>query len=1802
MRCLPTEAVLNDLRAQLPQRWLDGYQSIVDPRFCEGKERFPFYILEFWVQVKETAKQRLDWQRAEGFLAKEMRKGHDSKTMDVLSTAWGLFDRIGWRERFPTYRVYSMDLTMFLGHGWLSDTQIDLMAGHINLRLEHEGTKYGRRSSVASLAFANKIVSPEIWKTWENGKPQDRVMQHFKSLILEDEIEVLYIPVHVNNNHWITMVVDFGQKEIYYGRCDSLASSSYTTTPPRQFFQKLKLWLLKRLKLDMAEKGRKLETGLQKDTYNCGICFGSSVLHNAFGEPSWSADAALRHRVAWFNRLSGDLISVSGVSQTPENPDPAVNSNRLTLSDLMNPVASTTVASTITATFAHHSDTDSDIDSCLGSTSRANLNVPTTATNGDRALSESSNDNFFLFPTEPSSEVFNQYSDREDSAPSTPSSALPDSSFISDANTSGRPLSPFHDIEMMSGPPTSNNSIKSASSKVSSTPSKIYGVMDKVKQKLSPKRSRDPGSASDGLTPPKPQSSPTSNAFSALTSSILERKRGCRSPTVSTTESESEPVSKKRGVGKSRSAIHATKVRKAQKNGTLAIDNDRLIQWKQEIQKLDPAAVCKDDAVAYHCSRCLKRHKVKQAYDLTRVRDHMKKCKPAVHGGRMTDFFSKNIRSKKSPKPLLKASEAPNTTTQPPNRVPCPGLSQAYNSHIGDYLHRTPVAGRGGQDIRKLAKTQYGKSYGDLSPQEKALIVDEQERSHTWENRHELDPPRVFSRRCLREVPETPPLSPQPCTKCAAVYISRTFKNALNHKLPNESKLKHTNKRFRADVVTEISMRILGMKEVLTPDAKKPPHLHYAMGALRGEYSDEVFDGLTQSYLMKHDKQSRGVGLQNFKYAPAYNKFCHLLFIRSPAAYRMFREQLPARTERSFREKEARQPRFPMEICERTYQLAVEHLTGLMYHGPVGLSCDDTKLFSTLRLYWDSEKKSHFLIGAVEGPLAVQDPEGVRTVIEGAKFQKANKLRLWCLCPEVPGSTPIVLHAMPIGTGFDAPKLELYSRQLIRGLVAHGIQVISYACDGTEVERAVQALLLKNSDSQLTYEIPSPQTIGATIIIEIAVFGGQPVAMVQDSKHGAKTFQNNLFSGARLLVIGSHCAYYAQIHELAQGEDSPLFNRDVEKLDRQDDNAATRLFSAGLLRYLVHTHPEWAGTIVYLFVFGEVVDAYQNRHIDHTQRVTMILRARYFLDLWATFLECSGYANASYPYCTHRDHLPGNPVPFLPWLHSSEACEHAFGICRQIIKDFSYADFIYMIPKLRVSVRQAILKLRTQLPDGKARASGYCHTYFHAGKLDPLVLSSFPSDEQIFECATTAFAEAESLLMAVGVDPKVLGRLQSFRNGSAPALPSYSDWAPIDDTLWDSDGESDNEDDKESESQQVQDLIAQLDSDEIQNTASRHQAERITSLTYAAVVLDVEDDIQVQRFADQSSSDVDIGGAVVNVGSELTDGERCEVENYLSCTTAGSRELPTIKPIVTTPNIFGCQGVLVSSPGSFNWDAIISMRQDHQTEQAVTGLRTPGRDSKEGSDSTDNQLKKKSSPRVKLIKAMNDVLKETREQGLTTGVGRSVRTKALSTKESAPPANSSLAAGNSANAAVVAANDAKAAARKRTEVFTNAKLPHLSSLITAKISDFKPLHEGDWVLVAEDKKIYLAKVLPVYSKSSAKGAKHDAVLDGKGSISAFSNVGVQLFEHVAHEMAFTPCPESTIILQTRAYAILPSIHVLVWVKQPTLSLSGSLISHRATLVAEDYQVFTDLQLHSKNVFIAIEAFKQKQHKSRKKAT
>jgi hypothetical protein len=85
-------------------------------------------------------------------------------------------------------------------------------------------------------------------------------------------------------------------------------------------------------------------------------------------------------------------------------------------------------------------------------------------------------------------------------------------------------------------------------------------------------------------------------------------------------------------------------------------------------------------------------------------------------------------------------------------------------------------------------------------------------------------------------------------------------------------------------------------------------------------------------------------------------------------------------------------PRFPTTICDRNLDLASEYLASLKYAGPVGMSCDDTKLHLALRTYWDPAKECHFLVGVIGEHITVKDETTVRELMDTHKQNAATKV------------------------------------------------------------------------------------------------------------------------------------------------------------------------------------------------------------------------------------------------------------------------------------------------------------------------------------------------------------------------------------------------------------------------------------------------------------------------------------------------------------------------------------------------------------------------------------------------------------------------------------------------------------------------------------------------------------------------------------------------------------------------------------------------------------------------------------------
>ncbi|KAG2152842.1 hypothetical protein DEU56DRAFT_977227 [Suillus clintonianus] len=1155
-------------------------------------------------------------------------------------------------------------------------------------------------------------------------------------------------------------------------------------------------------------------------------------------------------------------------------------------------------------------------------------------------------------------------------------------------------------------------------------------------------------------------------------------------------------------VGISQSATASRGLRAAARSGEFKPCPKKKATWKKKIRELDSDAVAEDDCQTVRHSICGRTIKVKEPYDVSRFREHAtKKCahqKSTPAAGmptvtQWTEKFDIQMKNNNTSKTSL------NSTLSTPS-LPCPGISSQVEPLIENYLYRSAVPGGGSKSVVEIANELFSKTFGKLSKMRKQIVMDKQSQGWKWKNDHQRI--RVYSTQCEKVV--------------------KTIKRPI----PKDKNFIHINHRFRSAALAMIYARTIGVREILETAA--------------GKYTDlNVFTGLVEAMVTKLDREERGVGMQNFKYSPSWDEFSNVLRIHSPQALRFLSKHLP---------------------------LVADHLADLSYRGPTSLCCDNTKLYSAWRIFWDAEKEAHYLIGGIGEPYLVANLDALREIIKEAKLTLATKMRLWCLQVPLPKIAPIIVAALPLASDHNAESLAKWSLEIIGGLRRHQIPIVSYACDGTEVERAVQRIVVRDADSVIVYGIESPFAGMSAIRLEIPVHHGQALVNIQDPKHGLKMFHNNLFSGARLLILGNYTALFAHIRAMAFEDGTPLYHWDVEKLDRQDNNAAARLFSSATLKFLVEHHPDHVGEIVFLFIHGEIVDAYQHWSISHCERVKMVLQARYFYDGWRLYLAKIGYKENKYfmsrestdivmrlidglilLVIVYRDYLPDDH-PLLPWLHTSEPCEHSFANLRNIKKDFVMLDAYYAIPKLHAKLQEEVLRQRS--PDFKAHAQGYTITYFYDHTVDIPELSQYPSDTDIQEASQDAAHEAQSLLALCGISPGLLMQTQSIVLPSIVHFDGGMDISDSDNGGDESENESvvdrDADAEEQCEAQLLNTLMKLAEDDDISRTEK--QRNKLLQLTFAAIALDTDEQQCIRKFAEDEDED----------DTEICAHEFAQIEHCLS--------LPTVR---LADNLSKPMGLGTFPIQALDIDALVRIRSNHETEQVKKGICT-GR--AQLNDIAGNVL----SERRRLIREFQVVLKEQQGRAIGTGLEH-----AAHWTEQVPQA------GNSANAANAAKAVVKRAMLRRKSVFKTARLPLLAILNDAHITLLRPLKDGDFGIVfTEQWGLRVGRVVAIYSKGGGKNGKHGAV-ESVDAIAAISYLGVQLYQQHFRQY-FRSLPDATSIFQCRQFVFLPSTAFLcLLTSAPKVTPSG------LELVPADVSAFETLHHASPRLTEAAKLFRKR---------
>ncbi|KAF7363116.1 hypothetical protein MVEN_00664000 [Mycena venus] len=926
---------------------------------------------------------------------------------------------------------------------------------------------------------------------------------------------------------------------------------------------------------------------------------------------------------------------------------------------------------------------------------------------------------------------------------------------------------------------------------------------------------------------------------------------------------------------------------------------------------------------------------------------------------------------KKRLKTLEEPANAPSKTpaTKPPVKPVeitkfCPGLTGAIHPRIDYYIENCPSTGAGARHINVYMKQLYETAWSivsitdsELSEQDRAKAYQQQRLDRAW------------------RIETSPQHAAVMATHCLVQFTARLM--AKYH----------------------------GLEEFLGKRSDLNVFRQFAIAVGEGQFkNNQVFLGLVESTQLALERNVRGVGLQNFKYPPAFQE--------CPRTYRNMAQHFRVESEQSIKHRASQCPRFPIGITPASFEHLAIYLKTYGYPANhlLCLLVDNTKLLPAMHPLYDGPEKCWYLIGLPgEKQLKVTSPEELERLMD-QNHSPATKLRLWAISIPFAGVPPLAFAILPISLTIKAPQLVVHHIVAMNGLVERNYRFISNVADGAAVERDCQARVAAKSKT-IRHTIPPPSHFAEPTIL---------------------TGRNNIFSGAHGLVLGDFTVYYKQLLDLATAVDNPLlYDRDVIKADKQDDNAALHVFSAASLKKLTENIEENLGLIVFLFVIGELVDAYESRSMTHALRAKAVLRARLFFSTWKLFLDKQGYPQARYYISSATDKIYNMLIDGLLGL----ILIHRDHLSSPTIPPTSMeARAVFAIPNLRATMSAAKQALFSKA-SFKKKANGYSFVEAsedHSVNLARLAI--FPTDTELMALYGEAIEENTMLWSLLNVNTHALATAPAINISPSPVDHADHPEAHL------------TEDDIVDMEASIVDLSIKDKLDQalaaVQEVIGlqRAEEEEVDLCVYAAVALVVDNLSRIDDLpALEDPAQLEISCKDIARIIKMTPQTVESLLTGLKSSFGGPLQRHLDNPALMPP--------VISDITASELKPLVSIREMHQTEHAHKGVWSfkPGL-----------HLKKKQPSEKQLVaRCIQAVIRNANGRKATMGLNQKARTEQPELEDTV-----TKLAGNAANAA--------AAAEVRAS--------------TASIGPLTPLRANDYLFIIEKEDILLARVITIYSK------------------------------------------------------------------------------------------------------------------------
>ncbi|KAK4700638.1 hypothetical protein P7C70_g5609, partial [Phenoliferia sp. Uapishka_3] len=445
-------------------------------------------------------------------------------------------------------------------------------------------------------------------------------------------------------------------------------------------------------------------------------------------------------------------------------------------------------------------------------------------------------------------------------------------------------------------------------------------------------------------------------------------------------------------------------------------------------------------------------------------------------------------------------------------------------------------------------------------------------------------------------------------------------------------------------------------------------------------------------------------------------------------------------------------------------------------HHPVVIMQDCTKTNPALthtRTFSHLSPNGH-IVGSILSlaDAAIIDETSPAKITATVSDQKAIATQVRAVLVKLPldGDPGLVIHLSPTNGTTTSEEIFQLTDTIRRLLCARGAKVVASAADGAATELRAQDLAISTHEGD--FVVYDNTKYNLHLKAPIYPDSG-PEVPVQDAGHAKKTARNNLVGGATFLAIGRCWAGFTNLVLCFLTGLSGLISTDVLKTDKQDDAAARRVMLTPVLASCLDSEgkiiPEQKGIFGYLTIIGEIFDAWFNRTMRIEERLKLCFRGLHFLRNWKRdvvrltklypglystsrgFLSPGAYRilirqceSLILLVISYRNFYPS--TPFCPWQISSAPLEHWFGLVRQLDREFSIGGLFEMVKN--VDLRHKLLLSGRY--EGKKERSGR-RGYDHQVDTDPLTPEdleahrTFPTNATMDRIADEAWEEMSTM-------------------------------------------------------------------------------------------------------------------------------------------------------------------------------------------------------------------------------------------------------------------------------------------------------------------------------------------------------------------------------------------------------------------------------------------------------------------------